>query len=394
MSNKVVALNQTNVSVRIKMLLIADGANATGIVAATGGHEIWYQRAENTAEVTDATAAADLSLITSVHSDWGFKEVGNGWYRVDLPDAAFAEGVETVLIGMETTLATSIAITVDINPMWKFQGNPSSVTGTSTTFPGTTNPDEGDVIVAIEGTGIKQQVLVTSVSGQVATHLAWPRTPIVAATTTTRLIGGNEVTAQGGSNADVASSTLATSTALGTAQTDLDTITGTGGALINTASQATLDAAATAAALSTAQTDLNTITGTDGVTLATAQALYAPSKAGDAMDLVANAVDAAAISTGAITTAKFAAGAIDAAALATDAVTEIAQGTWSELLGTTTMSASALMQITAGVAAGKVSGAATSSLTIRNIEDDEDMIIATVDSNGNRTATAVTAPSD
>jgi len=36
------------------------------------------------------------------------------------------------------------------------------------------------------------------------------------------------------------------------------------------------DNAATAASLATAQTDLDTITGTDGVTLATAQALYAP----------------------------------------------------------------------------------------------------------------------
>ncbi len=38
------------------------------------------------------------------------------------------------------------------------------------------------------------------------------------------------------------------------------------------------DSAATATALATAQTDLDTITGSDGVTLATAQALYAPNK--------------------------------------------------------------------------------------------------------------------
>ncbi|MEA3281674.1 MAG: hypothetical protein U9Q68_03805 [Euryarchaeota archaeon] len=38
------------------------------------------------------------------------------------------------------------------------------------------------------------------------------------------------------------------------------------------------DSAALASALATAQTDLDTITGTDGVTLATAQALYAPNK--------------------------------------------------------------------------------------------------------------------
>ena len=45
------------------------------------------------------------------------------------------------------------------------------------------------------------------------------------------------------------------------------------------------DSAATASALATAQTDLDTLTGADGATLATAQANYAPSKAGDAMAL-------------------------------------------------------------------------------------------------------------
>lgn len=47
--------------------------------------------------------------------------------------------------------------------------------------------------------------------------------------------------------------------------------------------------------------DLSTITGSDGVKLATAQGNYAPSKAGDAMDLIANAVDASALADDAIT---------------------------------------------------------------------------------------------
>lgn len=59
------------------------------------------------------------------------------------------------------------------------------------------------------------------------------------------------------------------------------------------------DSAATALALSThdgkldtAQSDLNTLTGTDGATLATSQGNYAPSKAGDAMALTAAATSA------------------------------------------------------------------------------------------------------
>jgi hypothetical protein len=61
-----------------------------------------------------------------------------------------------------------------------------------------------------------------------------------------------------------------------------------------------VDLQATAAALTThdgkldtAQADLDTITGTDGVTLATAQANYAPSKAGDQMALIDDAITAA-----------------------------------------------------------------------------------------------------
>lgn len=48
------------------------------------------------------------------------------------------------------------------------------------------------------------------------------------------------------------------------------------------------DNAALASALATAQTDLDTITGSDGVTLATTQANYAPAKAGDNMGTVSS----------------------------------------------------------------------------------------------------------
>lgn len=52
--------------------------------------------------------------------------------------------------------------------------------------------------------------------------------------------------------------------------------------------------------IATAQSDLDKLTGADGATLATVQGLYAPAKAGDAMDLVADAVDAAAVKADAV----------------------------------------------------------------------------------------------
>lgn len=205
-----VAINQTDVSVRIKMLVNATGVPATGIVAASAGHVIYYQRGENTAIVTDSTSASDLASITATHSDWGFEEIGYGWYRVDFPDAAFAEGKGSVLCGMATTAESCVEVTVDIEPLFKYQGKASSVTSTTTTFPAGTTPLVGDQIAVMDGQGEPgNAVLVTSVTGEVATHQAF-ETGISATTTTILLIAGTEAEATAIANADVAISSLST----------------------------------------------------------------------------------------------------------------------------------------------------------------------------------------
>lgn len=210
MTKQVVALNQTDVSVRIKMLTNADGTPATGITDTSGGHVIAYQRGFDSALVTDGGSAADLAAITSAHSDWGLFEIGQGWYRVDFPDAAFAEGVGSTLCTMSTTAESAVATTVVIEPLFKFQGSASSVTSTTTTFPAGTTPLKGDIIMVVEGTGEPgNQVLVTSAAGEVATHAAF-ETGISATTTTILLLAGDAVTADGGINCDAAVSTRAT----------------------------------------------------------------------------------------------------------------------------------------------------------------------------------------
>lgn len=83
----------------------------------------------------------------------------------------------------------------------------------------------------------------------------------------------------------------ATASGLATAQADLDLLTGTDGATLAT-SQPNY-APSTATAMATAQADLDTLTGSDGVTLATAQANYAPAVAGDAMTLADDAITSA-----------------------------------------------------------------------------------------------------
>jgi hypothetical protein len=210
MGSRTVAINQENVSVKIRILDDTNGTPYTGMTAATSGHEIWYQRGDDVAVVTDSASAGDLSTITSAHSDWNFKHVTDGLYRVDYPDAAFAEGAGTVTLGMKATGYSCIPVEVDIEPALKYQGTPSSVTSTTTTFPAGTTPLLGDRIMVVDGTGEPGNVvMVTSATGEVATHPEF-ETGISATTTTVLLIAGDSTSATGAINSDAAASTLAT----------------------------------------------------------------------------------------------------------------------------------------------------------------------------------------
>lgn len=109
-----------------------------------------------------------------------------------------------------------------------------------------------------------------------------------------------------------------------------------------------------------------------------------------AYNVVAASVDAnvVSIAASAITAASIATGAIDADALATDAVSEIADGLLdrSDAIEVGATPRQALRLVTAATA-GKLSGAATTTNTIRNaVADSKNRIVATVDSDGNRTA--------
>lgn len=205
-----VAPNQEDVFVRIRLITDTDGTPATGIVAAQAGHQMWYQR-ESAAVVTDGTSAADMGGLTSTHTDWEFIEIRNGYYWASYPDAAFVEGVASVLCGMDATGISCVAELVLIDALLKFQGKADSVTATTTTFPTGTTPKQGDQIYVIDGTGGRQTRLVRSATGEVATHLAWD-VNISATTSTIILLPGDETLGDGGINADAAVSSRSTVT--------------------------------------------------------------------------------------------------------------------------------------------------------------------------------------
>lgn len=87
-------------SVTIRIVDSTDGTPETGVAYNTSGIDLWYRR-EGAAKVsiTEATLAA----LTTAHADGGFLHIGDGYCRLDLPDAAFATGANHVDVGGTVT---------------------------------------------------------------------------------------------------------------------------------------------------------------------------------------------------------------------------------------------------------------------------------------------------
>lgn len=87
-------------SVTVKIIDSTDGTPETGVVFNTSGIDLWYRR-EGAAKtsITEVT----LASLTTAHTDGGFLAVGDGVYRLDLPDAAFASGANHVDFGGTVT---------------------------------------------------------------------------------------------------------------------------------------------------------------------------------------------------------------------------------------------------------------------------------------------------
>ena len=85
----------TDVSVVIRILDSTTGLPETAVEHTETGIDLEYRR-EGAASV-DITEAA-LAALTTAHTDGGIEHIGNGYYRLDVPDAAFAAGASGVLI--------------------------------------------------------------------------------------------------------------------------------------------------------------------------------------------------------------------------------------------------------------------------------------------------------
>lgn len=95
MQNLTIKAGTVDVSCVIRIVDSGDGTPETGVTSATSGIDLQYRRE---GAVSTAITESDLTNLNDAHSDGGMKHIGNGYYRLDLPDAACAAGAAGVLV--------------------------------------------------------------------------------------------------------------------------------------------------------------------------------------------------------------------------------------------------------------------------------------------------------
>jgi hypothetical protein len=98
----IVTKDSTSRSVTIRIIDATAGTPETGVVFDSLGIDLWYRR-EGGLKVSITEADLTTPALDDAWESGGFLHIGDGEYRVDVPDAAFATGVEHVDIGGTVT---------------------------------------------------------------------------------------------------------------------------------------------------------------------------------------------------------------------------------------------------------------------------------------------------
>ena len=150
MSGRPIQKGDTNVSSVVRIIDSTAGTPETGVTSATGGLAFNYRRE---AEIANAiTAINDLAALTTAHTDGGILHIGDGYYRVDFQDAAFAAGAgeDGVLL---TGTATGMIVIGTYHPL--VDHDPvAALTSLST------KQDSDMVVVATSTSDIKSALVV------------------------------------------------------------------------------------------------------------------------------------------------------------------------------------------------------------------------------------------
>ena len=386
---------QGSIVLRIKILnsSVATGAGLTGLSSSSSGLII-STIADNEATATAYTvAASNVETVTTLGTyaapssgKCRFREVDatnhKGVYEIQLADARYsvssAKSLLVSVLGATNAAETDVVIPLrDLDPF-------DAVRAGLTALPNVASGSAGAIITS--GTGTAQ----LNVSGGTAAA------DMVK-------IAGQTVTA---ASAVTFPSTVSSLTAAGVRSelaVELGRIDTTIGSRLASASYtAPLNAADTRAAIGLASANLDT-----QIAALPLASVWTSTRASylDSVLLAANsnrtvqvtgsnhvAADMHESQPGSIHATTFDAGAINAAALATDAANEIADALLDRTDAIETgLTLRGAIRLDTAALAGKLSGAAGTTVTIRNVGDTKARITATVDSDGNRSAVTTDA---
>lgn len=189
----------TSRKVEVAVFDIATGLPYTTAAYNDAGISLWYRRGVAGAKTTITTST---QTVTGAYSSGGFVAVGNGRYRLDLPDAALASGVDEVEIGGGATAWHMIAPTVQL------VGYDPRTELTAARVGYLDNLSAG--AVALQST---LSTLSTTVSGLVAAVWAYAtRTLTQAAASVVAAVTGSNVTVYRGTRWSIALTGLPTNT--------------------------------------------------------------------------------------------------------------------------------------------------------------------------------------
>jgi hypothetical protein len=326
-----------DVSAIIRIIDSTDGTPETGVVFNTAGIDIQYEREF---AVSVGITEASLAGLTTAHTDGGFLHMGNGYYRVDLPDLACAVGASSVLVHGIVTGMVVIACHIQLVAYDAFD----TVRLGLTSLPGAAAEAAGGMFTRGTGAGQINQpangridVNAISMSGTTLTARDIGASVLLSSGTGTgqlsftagvvqssmQQILGTTLTETAGQLAGGFKKWFDVATPSGTVNSIPGATAGASGGLFIAGTNA-----ATTVTTSLTTTFTGNLTGSVGsVTGAVGSVTGAVASVTGAVGSVTGNVggnvtgSVGSVATGGITTGSFAAGAIDANAIATDAIT-------------------------------------------------------------------------
>lgn len=387
---------------------VTTGAGLTGLTFETANLVASYVRP---GAARAAITLATLAAADSAHSDGGFKEVDAtnmpGIYRLDLPDAVCATGVNSVVVMLKG--AANMAPVVLEVQLVSYDPNDGVRLGI-TALPNAAADEAGglpisdaggldldaqigtdiDAILADTGTdGVK----VASLANDSITAAALKTDAVdelVDAVWDEAISGHTTATTFGGKNQKVVpSETINDYKADVSALTNVTLAATQTGVTIPTVTSITNGVTLADDAITAAKFDESTAFPVKSADAGGTQIARVGADS-DTLETLSGQMDAIKTETAAIVADTGTDGVVlKAAGLDADAVAEIAAGVMASTVeGTYDLTET--LRIIAGVLAGKLSGGGTTTLTFRNLGDSLDIVQATVDANGNRSGVIIT----